>query len=169
MKFFRTEQGAIRSTEQGPTTDAARDEAKREVAKILDDALAATKLSNAAFGEAIGVGATRVRKLCSKAPDDLDVVANLADLLLAPESVAGPVLVAIKAARLRLHGPPLRAETVEDQADLTAEKAHVLVGKVLKHNRDGVLDTGERQEIAADTRESLRAHERLLAMLGEKP
>jgi hypothetical protein len=124
-------------------TDQQVDEAKKAAANSLNTAAEEVGYeSNGAVGIDIGVGITRARRLRSAATEDLDMVPNAAQLILAPAELFEAWLTRIHAEREKVHGPRILKSL--EGAMLAALRADAKVSEVkLAALEDGTVDDTE--------------------------
>jgi hypothetical protein len=146
------------------TERPTREDAKAVAARVLDSAIRAAGLTNAQVAEAFDVTQTRVRDQRSDDPSHLSVVANLADLLLAPPSLYEAVKARIEAERARLYGAE-RAASAEAQALRALAFDGAVLQQVATALSDGVLSPEEVPEIEALLDRSTAAREQLAGAL----
>lgn len=142
----------------------ARDDAKRRAAAAFGRALDACGYTLAKAASELGLSITRVRKLRSTDPADLDVVPSVADLILAPHDLGEAFARELAIERNAVHGPA-PVVTVEQQAVAVLAADGRVQTAIASGLADRVLDGPERTEIGVRLIESQAERERLLAMV----
>jgi hypothetical protein len=144
---------------------SSRDAAKKLAAGAFDCGIRAANLSNEDVSTALGVGKSRVARLRSDDEADLDVVPNLADLILMKSEIQFEETIArIRSERVAIHGPP-QQKALEDQLLATLALDSRFHSEALGSLRDRVVDATEVPEIESALDESDRSRETLRGML----
>ena len=149
---------------QAHSPEARRDEAKIASARAFDRAIRASGYSNDAVGMILHVSATRVRRMRSDDPADLDVVPSAADILLADHALGERFLQELRADRLALHGAP-PAVTKEQKTHRAMGAAASFVATASLVVEDGVVEAHEEPALKQKAQLAISEIEGLAALL----